>query len=158
VRQAFLCDFHGTLVNVSSIRHYLKDRQYDRFYEESLSCPPIEETVEAVRRTHGDGLVNLLFTGMPERYVDGLNSWLARHDVPIDLIEMRVNGDYRKDFIVKRDMYIRTTDNGYYVVGALEDNPRIVDLWRGYAIPVTVVPGWDEDLTPGRVDNPSVPS
>lgn len=158
MRQAVLFDFHGTLVNVSGIRHLLSVRDYDGFYEQSLDCLPIDNIVAEARRTHESGFVNLLFTGMPDTYVEGLNHWLARHQVPIDLIDMRRAGDYRKDFIVKRDMYLRAIGDGYYVVRAWEDNPRVAELWERQAIPVSMVPGWDEKLVIGRVDNPSAAS
>jgi hypothetical protein len=152
MRQAVLYDFHGTLVNVSGIRHLLSIRNYDEFYEQSLDCPPIANTVVSAMQTHEAGFVNLLFTGMPDTYVEGLNRWLSLHRVPIDLIEMRKAGDYRKDFIIKRDMYLRAIDNGYYVVRAWEDNPRVAELWERQAIPVSLVPGWDEELVVDGVD------
>jgi hypothetical protein len=155
MRQAILYDFHGTLVNVTSVRDLLMIRDYDSFYEQSLLCPPIEHMVAETRRTHEEGFVNLLFTGLPDKYASGLNEWLARHSVPIDLIEMRKTGDYRKDFIVKRDMYIRASNQGYYVLHAWDDSPRVADMLKSQGVPVSIVPGWDETLVTGRVDKPS---
>lgn len=152
MRQAVLYDFHGTLADVSGIRQLLVDRDYDGFYAASLTCPPIESTVLAARQSHEAGFTNLLFTGMPNTYADGLNEWLARHHVPVDFIEMRRRGDWRKDFIVKRDMYLRVIDLGYYVLRAWEDSPRVVELWQSQGIPVTVVPGWDENIVTREVD------
>lgn len=151
-RDAVLYDFHGTLADVTGIRSLLAERKYDEFYRRSLSCPPIENVVEAARKSHEDGYVNLLFTGMPENFFDGLSAWFAERRVPVDYIDMRKAGDFRKDFIVKREMYFRATDTGYYVVRAWEDNPRVADLWSGQAIPVSLVPGWDESPVVGGVD------
>lgn len=155
MRQANLFDFHGTLADVSGIRDLLVIRDYDGFYEQSLTCPRIDSIVQEARRSHEDGFTNLLFTGMPDKYVDGLNQWLARNDVPIDYIEMRKHGDWRKDFLVKRDMYLRAADMGYYVLHAWEDSPRVVKVWESQGIPVTVVPGWDDGIVAEKVDKRS---
>lgn len=155
MRDAVLYDFHGTLADVSGIRSLLTERKYDEFYQQSLGCPPIKNVVEAARKSHEDGYVNLLFTGMSDNFFGGLSAWLAEHRVPVDYIDMRKVGDFRKDFIVKREMYFRATDTGYYVTRAWEDNPRVADLWERQAIPVSLVPGWDESLIVGGVDKRS---
>ncbi len=139
---AVIYDFHGTLADVSSIRHHLTDRDYEGFYTNSLSCPPIQATVDAAKRTHAMGYVNMLFTGMPIEYTEGLNEWLIRHGIPVAHIDMRENGDRRKDFIVKKEMYISAVKHGYYIVRAWEDTPCVVDLWESLGIPVHVVPGY----------------
>lgn len=153
MRPAVIYDFHGTLADVSSIHHLLAARDFDGFYEESLSCPPIESTALTARQTREAGYVNLLFTGMPDRYADGLSEWLERHGVPIDLIRMRTEEDgFKKSFIVKRRMYLEIVDLGYYVMRAWEDNPHDASLWHHQGVPVTVVPGWNDNLRPDRVD------
>lgn len=153
MRQAVIYDFHGTLADVSGLRHLLAKRDYDGFYEGSLSCPVIESTVQAARRSHDAGYVNLLFTGMPDRYAVGLSKWLQENQVPIDLISMRTKEDgFKKDFVIKKRMYLDAVNLGYYVIRAWEDSPRVVDLWKSQGIPVDVVPGYDENLVIGQVD------
>lgn len=150
---ASVFDFHGTLADVRSIHHLLAVRDYDGFYEQSLLCPPIESTVAEARRSWESGYTNLLFTGMPGRYHDGLSAWLALHGVPIGGIEMRGEKDRRKAFVVKREMYLRAVDNGYYITRAWDDDPAVVDSWKAMGVPAVLVPGWVEKLTAGKVDN-----
>jgi hypothetical protein len=157
VREAVIYDFHGTLANVSSIRHLLAARDYDGFYAGSLSCPPIESTVLAARWSHEAGYANLLLTGMPDRYASGLSRWLQENGVPIDLVFMRTREDgFKKDFIVKKRMYLDVVDRGYYVVRAWEDSPAVVDLWKLQGIPVDVVPGYNEKPMTGQVDTATI--
>lgn len=153
MRPAVIYDFHGTLADVSGIHHLLAVRDFDGFYKESLSCPPIESTALTAQQTHEAGYENLLFTGMPDRYADGLTEWLSRHGVPIDLIRMRTEEDgFKKSFVVKRRMYLEIVDLGYYVMRAWEDNPHDADLWHHQGVPVTLVPGWNDDIRSSRVD------
>ena len=153
MRPAVIFDFHGTLSDVSSIHHLLAKRDFDGFYEQSLSCPPIGATVLTAQQTHESGYVNLLFTGMPDRYTAGLAEWLKRHEVPVDLVRMRTKEDgFKKSFIVKRRMYLEIVDLGYYVMRAWEDNPADAALWHHQGVPVSLVPGWNDNLHGDRVD------
>lgn len=147
-------DFHGTLADVTDALPLLRDGDYDGFYEGSLVSPAIESTVLSARHSHEAGYVNLLFTGMPDRYAEGLNQWLIRNNVPIDLIRMRTPEDkHMKDFIVKRRMYLEIVDLGYCVMRAWEDSPAVIDFWRRQAIPVVPVPRREEILVTRQVDN-----
>lgn len=152
MKQAVLYDFHGTLVDVTSVLHLLAVHEYDEFYTASLECPPIESTVMAARQSADAGYRNLLFTGMPDSYNEGLTDWLARHGVPMGPISMRVTGDFRKDFVVKREMYLKALEGGYEIIRAWDDNPACLDLWTNQGIPVVQVPGWSEFSATDRVD------
>lgn len=156
MKPAVIYDFHGTLGDVSGVRHFLRNRDYESFYTQSLVCPPIADTVQAARRSHRNRYANILFTGMPVKYADGLNDWLVKHRVPITHIAMRKDDDRRKDFIVKKEMYLDVVARGYYIVRAWEDSPRVVDLWGSLGIPVDVIPGYDENLIVGEVDKPNI--
>ena len=63
--------------------------------------------------------------------------------VPSDMLMMRGNEDYRKDYLVKKDM-LDTIRKAYNVIHAWDDNPNIIRLWKEEGIPHTVVEGWEE--------------
>lgn len=150
---ACVFDYHGTLADVRSIHYLLAEKEYDRFYEESLLCPPIETTVAEAQRAWDRGLTNLIFTGMPGRYYDGLREWLDRYDVPVNGIEMRGEKDRRKAWLIKQEMYLRAVDRGFFITRAWDDDPAVVESWTRLGVPCTRVPGWVEKLTTRRVDN-----
>jgi hypothetical protein len=56
---------------------------------------------------------------------------------------MRSDGDYRPDYIVKKEIVDRLLIR-YDIVKAYDDNPNVVKLWSEYGIPCIVVPGWIE--------------
>jgi hypothetical protein len=152
--EASIFDFHGTLVDVSPVLPLIAERDYDGFYAGSLSCLPILPTVREARYSREAGNVNLLLTGMPEKYRDGLTDWLTRYEVPVDYILMREPKDrFTKDFIVKRRMYEQLVDMGYYVVRAWEDSPGVIDLWKKLGIDVIEMPRIYLDGKSVRVDN-----
>lgn len=146
-RKAVIYDLDGTLVDVRSIRHYVEGpkRDFGAFHKASKFCPPHEWVIGAARQSHEAGYANLIFTGRMEHHRALSTEWLKAWDVPFAALEMRPEGDYRKDFIVKRDMY-RTYCRDYRIVRAYDDNPAIIDLWENLGVPVVPVPGWSDPI------------
>lgn len=141
MKRAVLYDFHGTLADVTAILPLVQARDYDGFYEQSLSCPPNRSVVLAAHQSHSAGYYNLLFTGMPVRYSSGLLNWLDTYDVHVDLLLMRtVEDGFRKDFVVKRRMYLEAVDQGYVIERAWEDSPEVIALLGQQGIPVVAIP------------------
>lgn len=141
-RKAQILDLDGTLVDVRTIRHLIQTKGYDAFHMASATCPPNDHVVEAVRKSHDEGLVNLVFTGRMERHRALSIAWLGRHRVPYAHMWMRHEGDYRKDFVVKKQMFDDASQT-YDIVHAWDDRPDIIDLWHFLNVPCTVVPGWE---------------
>jgi len=142
--EAHVYDVQGTLINVSSVRHLVEcDKpDFDAFHEATGSCPPNQDIVDEAKRSHLAQKVVVVMTGMNEKYRGLVATWLHRHEVPFDLLLMRPNKDFRKDFVVKAEMLREVRLRGFVVTHAWDDNPQIVDLWQNEKIPVTVVPGW----------------
>lgn len=142
--EAVIYDLQGTLIDVRSIRHLVeRDKpDFDAFHSATVNCPPHQDVVDASRRDHVAGKTVLCMTGMNEKFRGSMVTWLRRHDVPFSLLMMRGNRDFRKDFIVKREMLLEARLRGFSVTHATDDNPQVIDLWKRENIPVTVVPGW----------------
>lgn len=156
MKRAVLYDFHGTLADVAAILPLVYAKDYDGFYEQSLSCPPNESIVLAARQSHSAGYDNILFTGMPDRYAEGLHEWLNVQNVPIDLMLMRtVEDGFKKDFVVKRRMYLEAVALGYCIERAWEDSPEVIKLLGQQGIPVVVVPRTELTRVADGVDTTS---
>ena len=61
-----------------------------------------------------------------------------------DHLLMRMDGDFRPDHVVKEEIYRLNIEPYFDVRMAFDDNPSIIALWKRLGIPVTVVPGWEE--------------
>jgi predicted secreted acid phosphatase len=152
-RSAIICDMDGTLVDVSSIRHYVtesllpdgsyKRRNFDDFHKASLFCPAIWSTVDAVQHQWEWGRDVLIVTARSYDYERTTKDWLYKYAIPYTKLFMRPVGDFRSDVDVKRDILaeIKKTWN---VIHAIDDNPQVCYLWREHGIPTTVVPGWTD--------------
>lgn len=145
-RDAVIFDMDGTLCNVSSIEHFVsgEEKDFHAFHMGSASCPPNLHVVEAARRVHARGDAVLIVTARMRRYERVTSMWLALHDVPSTALYMRPDEDYRKDYLVKRDI-LRRIRSRYNPVHAWDDRPQVVELWESEGIPCTVVPRWEAE-------------
>jgi len=145
-KNAIIFDMDGTLADVSSIRHYLRqdngNKDFNTFHSESVNVPAHSHVVNAAQVAHMLGKAVLVVTARKHMWRHHTAWWLAMHGVPSDMLMMRGNEDYRKDYLVKKDM-LDTIRQAYNVIHAWDDNPSVIQLWKDEGIPCTVVPGWD---------------
>lgn len=54
-------------------------------------------------------------------------------------IYSRLNGDNRKDFIIKKELYDTFIDGRYEVIAVFDDRPQVVDLWNDLGLKTIAV-------------------
>lgn len=143
--EVVIFDLQGTLVDVSGIRHLVEGtgkKDFDAFHRATGNCPPHQYVVDAAHQARRDNREIIVMSGCGNEHREMAQSWLAHHGIEPLMLMMRPEGDYRKDFVVKREMYMTVCRLGFRPVHAWDDNPGIIELWRELGIPVTVVPGW----------------
>lgn len=59
------------------------------------------------------------------------------YDVPVDLLLLRQNSDFRADVIVKEEM-LHAVEQWCHVVEAIDDREELLQLWRNAEIPSVV--------------------
>ena len=98
---------------------------------------PIEEVCALLESLLKDDANQIIFcTGRVEDYrrktIEQINKILkGRKNIDIDSrLYMRPKGDYRKDFMVKRDLYKRMIVDGFNPVLVLEDKITVVEMWK----------------------------
>jgi|TARA_R100000084_G_scaffold109169_1_gene74359 uncharacterized HAD superfamily protein len=68
--------------------------------------------------------------------------WLQDHNVPYDLLYIRDKGDFRKDSIIKSEIYMDHIRPKYNVKYVIDDRDQVVDMWRSLGLRVLqVAPG-----------------
>lgn len=153
--EAVIFDVDGTLVDVSSIRHFVVAsdpkftyKNFDAFHGSSADCPPNEDVLKAFRDVKDSGGVAIVVTARMERHSFVTTLWLKEHGAEdYDEIYFRRNYDGRPDHEIKREI-LRKIEKKYRVVHAWDDNPSIIALWESEGIGVTHVPGWIPDVAP----------
>lgn len=150
-QEAVIFDMDGTLCDVRSIRHLVAGprRDFHAFHMSSGGCPANPEVAEAARQARRDGRAVIIVTARMEHYRNVTSMWLALNAVPSDALLMRRDGDFRKDFVVKREILTKIRRR-WNPVHAWDDNPEVIALWQQEGIECTVVPGWDNGIREGE--------
>lgn len=56
--------------------------------------------------------------------------WLEKHEIPFYELMMRKEGDFRRDSIVKEEIYNKYIKGKFDVEFVLDDRQQVVDMWR----------------------------
>lgn len=130
--KTYIFDIDGTLADndhrLQYITNYPKD--YETFYEEMINDKPIKNVISLCKVLYSNDYKILLVTGRPENYRKLCKQWLAKYNIPYDDLLMRKENDFRKDDIVKKEIYDEYIKPYEVVVGVFEDRNRCVKMWR----------------------------
>jgi hypothetical protein len=84
----------------------------------------------------------ILVSGRSDESLKLTLEWLKEHDVPYASIFMRKTKDYRKDSVVKKELYETHIEPYYEVEFVLDDRNQAVELWRSLGLTcLQVAPG-----------------
>lgn len=136
--KATLLDMDGSLVDVSSaLSHVLKQtKDWDAFHSEACLCPPLQEGIEFAIERYNAGDTIVVGTARMQTWHRPSRLWLEKElPMPFDGPFMREDGDFRPDYIVKREMYHRLS-LVYDIRYALEDSPAVIEVWKELGITV----------------------
>lgn len=78
---------------------------------------------------HTDAKI-FLFSGRNGDSAEETVEWLKLHNVPFHVLEMRKEKDYRKDTVVKQEMYEAYVLGKYNVLGVFDDRDMMIKHWR----------------------------
>lgn len=123
-------DIDGVLADCSHRLHYLKEKDYEKFYSEE------EMLKDKVKRTGVDFLYEMikdnkiiLLTGRPYRTEDATRIWLGRILPEFSRLEMvmRKNHDFRPSDVVKAELMKELTDGSEgETILFVDDDPKNV--------------------------------
>lgn len=155
---AVIVDIDGTLADVSSVRHFVLrikgEKDFDSFHRESAKCPPHQQCLDYISDHVAQGHHIIFVTGRMQRWEELTVTYINLNAGPLMRQWfgpfMRDDGDHRSDVDVKRDIHFQLT-KWWNIVGAIDDNPNIIALWKELGIPVDVVPGWDHEAAASYV-------
>lgn len=150
--KAVIIDMDGTLCDVSSIRYFVNPdhpdfpgfKDWESFHGGAIDCPPNEEALTEYRRAKDEGLAILIVTARMEQWALPTLLWLSENDIEHDALFMRVQNDYRKDYVIKREILEEIKEQGYEPVRAVDDNPAVIELWEEEGIETVKIQGWEE--------------
>jgi len=138
--EAVIVDIDGTLALMGKDEEgRRRPYDWDRVIEDDPNMPIIELVWHLAR------WYKLIFvSGRMEAARPGTLKWLQRYCLwdektgQITLL-MRADGDFRKDSIVKEEIYRREIEGKYHVKYVLDDRDQVVATWRKLGLTVLQV-------------------
>ena len=131
---AIICDIDGTLALNTSGR--------DIYNTNLVHLDSVNEPVKKIinlfnRAYHGiKGNNVILLSGRNESCYGQTEKWIKDNDICCDALIMRKKDDpYRKDSLVKRDLFEEKIKGKYFVEFVLDDRDQMIHLWRSMGIP-----------------------
>jgi hypothetical protein len=124
--KAIICDIDGTIALVG-------DRNlFDPTSGEDGLNYPIANILQVYDQQTIFDVSLLLITGRDEKYRKHTENWLSKHGIThYKKLYMRPTGDFRKDFVVKKEIYEQEIQDVFEVLFVLEDRDQVVKMWRG---------------------------
>lgn len=133
--KAVIVDIDGTVAKMVDRSPFDESRVH-----EDLPNTPVIETVKAL---HQSGHRILFTSARTAGCKEATASWLSKYVGILDAqLFMRAEGDYRKDSIVKQEIFDNEIRYNYDVVCVLDDRDQVVKAWRDMGLTcLQVAPG-----------------
>jgi predicted kinase len=124
---AIICDMDGTLALLGERSPYDASTA-----DRDLPNEPIIRVLLASVAYEGARV--FLISGREEKYRKVTERWLQTHGIAYDGLFLRRNKDFRKDTVIKRQIYEREIHGKYRVLFVLEDRDQVVAFWRSLGL------------------------
>jgi predicted kinase len=120
--KAIICDLDGTLALMGN---------RDPYDAAESDKDALNESVANVLKTFsGKGYNILLVSGREDIFREPTLRFLEKFAVPFQQLWMRPTKDYRRDAIIKREIFDREIKGKYYIEFVLDDRDQVVEMWR----------------------------
>jgi hypothetical protein len=131
---AIICDLDGTLAHLNGRSPYDASTCLDDVLNEPIA--------HIVRTYAAIGAKIILCSGREAKYRTPTEAFLRKHGIPYDVLHMRKTRDFRKDAVIKTEIYNAHIREQFDVIFVLDDRDQVVTMWRGLGLTcLQVAPG-----------------
>ena len=120
--KAVICDLDGTLSLLNG-----RDPYNAATCDNDLLNEPVAAALKMVKQ---QGYQVILLSGREDKFREPTVRFLDKHQIGYDLLLMRTSNDFRKDNIIKRELFEGEIQGKYFVEFLLDDRNQVVDMWR----------------------------
>lgn len=144
---AVIFDLDGTLTNYDHRAEHLvpPNRDMMTFFSKMEDDTVIDWCLNMLRDFQRSGITIILLTGRPDSFRPHTERWLKKHNISYDMLLMRDAADFRPGAIVKEEIFRQEILGKYHVKLAVDDNPRIIKMWKKLGIELAFYCGTDAD-------------
>ncbi|MDR2679934.1 MAG: zeta toxin family protein [Tannerella sp.] len=120
--KAIMCDLDGTLALMGN---------RDPYDASECDKDDLNEAVASVLKVfYANGYNVLLLSGREEIFREPTLRFLSKFSIPCHQLWMRKAKDYRKDAVIKREIFDREIAGKYRIEFVLDDRDQVVEMWR----------------------------
>jgi len=123
LRYAFITDIDGTVAHMNG-----KRGPFD-WSKVGLDDPDMA-VILTLRALKSTGATILAVSGRDGSCRKETEEWLRKYEVPFDALFMRPTGDFRKDSLIKKEIYEKDIKDNFNVVMVFDDRDQVVETWR----------------------------
>ncbi|WP_315037184.1 AAA family ATPase [Capnocytophaga sputigena] len=120
--KAVICDLDGTLSLLNG-----RDPYNAATCDNDLLNEPVAAALKMAKQ---QGYQVILLSGREGKFREPTVRFLDKHQIGYDLLLMRTSNDFRKDNIIKRELFEGEIQGKYFVEFLLDDRNQVVDMWR----------------------------
>lgn len=134
---AVIVDLDGTLCNIEHRRHHLENNDWETFFSLMHEDTVNDWCADLIWAVHEELGAKILFvTGRSEKHRNTTKKWIKKHvDIyPRFELHMRRDDDFRKDALVKREIYETKIKDRFNVSFVIDDRQQVVDEWRALGL------------------------
>lgn len=124
-----LCDIDGTLAHMNGRRGPFEWHKVDRDDVDEILA-------DRLKKHHLNKEKVILVTGRDESCRELTEYWLNYYNIPYYDLLMRKKDDFRKDSIIKQEIFEIQIKNQYNVLFVYDDRDQVVKMWRELGIKV----------------------
>lgn len=126
MKKAIICDLDGTLALIDHRDPYDASK-----CEEDALNNPIGNIIEVYTHQRLYDIAIIFVSGREDKYKPQTERWLKKHNITsYDGLFMRKTGDFRKDTVIKKEIYTKHIEGKYDVLFVLDDRDQVVEMWR----------------------------
>ena len=120
--KAIICDLDGTLSLLNGRDPY----DASSADEDGLNAP----VASVLAMAKAQGYKVILLSGREQLYREPTERLLLKHQIAYDLLLMRTTNDYRKDNVIKKELFQQEIAGKYFIEFLLDDRNQVVEMWR----------------------------
>lgn len=127
---AVIVDVDGTVADMTGVRGPFDWNKVDLDNPREIICNMVKGLTKS-------GISLIFFSGRDGVAYEKTFKWISENVYPVYELYMRAEGDRRKDFVIKEELFWPLTEK-YNIVGAIDDRPQVLRLWEELGIPNVV--------------------
>jgi len=134
-QKAIIVDLDGTLANIEHRRHHVTKKPPNwKAFNEDMIYDTINEWCKLLVMSFARSHQILFVTSRHEEYFGLTDAFLKINGLLEYDLFMRKDKDFRKDSIIKQEIYEQHIEPYFDVLFCIDDRQQVVDMWRSLGL------------------------